>query len=52
MKIQHIVVIGDKEIDFEQLNEDDHKKIENRLNEIALRQVCYEAETKEKPRRQ
>ncbi len=48
MKIKHIVVIGGKEVDFEKLNEADHKKIENRLNAIALRQVCYEAETKEK----
>ena len=48
MKIQHIVVIDGKEVDFEQLSEADHKRIENRLNAIALRRVCYEAETKEK----
>lgn len=49
MNVKNIIVIGDKEKEFEELSAEEHKKIENRLNTAALRQVCYAAERQQKP---
>ncbi|MBS4981758.1 MAG: hypothetical protein KHZ72_10540 [Lachnospiraceae bacterium] len=49
MNVKNIIVIGDKEKEFEELSAEEHKKLENRLNTAALRQVCYTAERQQKP---
>lgn len=48
VKVRHILVMDDKEIDLEQLSKKEQKQMEARLNAAALRQAGYEPSPRRK----